>query len=95
MKQALIVASIFDVTGSCTLGVGVAKTIASKIIDVSIYDDEPALYALGMFSASVGAACCVGTATKMGLPISTTHAVIGAVVGFSFVETSEGVIWWG
>jgi len=95
MKQALIVASIFDVFGSCTLGVGVAKTIASKIIDVSIYDDMPALYALGMFCASVGAACCVGVATKVGLPISTTHAVIGAVVGFSFVETSDGVIWWG
>jgi PiT family inorganic phosphate transporter len=37
----------------------------------------------------------VGCATKLGLPISTTHAVIGAVVGFSFVETADGVIWWG
>jgi sodium-dependent phosphate transporter len=43
MKQALVVAAVFDVAGSMTLGVGVAKTIASKIIDVSIYEDEPAL----------------------------------------------------
>lgn len=46
-----------------------------------------------MMSASIGAAICVGIATRLGLPISTTHAVIGAVAGFSFVETTEGIVW--
>eukprot|EP00039_Didymoeca_costata_P012746 m.185219 g.185219 ORF g.185219 m.185219 type:complete len:433 (+) comp15567_c0_seq7:221-1519(+) len=95
MRQALVVAAIFDVTGGVTLGVGVANTIASKIIDVDIFADEPGLYALGMLSASLGAGACVATATKFGIPISTSHAVVGAVAGFSFVESSQGVIWIG
>eukprot|EP00040_Diaphanoeca_grandis_P000385 m.15270 g.15270 ORF g.15270 m.15270 type:complete len:510 (-) comp10504_c0_seq1:286-1815(-) len=93
LKQACIVASIFDVMGSLTLGGGVSSTIATKIIDVNIYHDEPGLYMLGMLCASVGACSCVAIATRLGLPISTTHAVIGAVVGFSFVETDKGIIW--
>lgn len=93
INQACIIASIFDVTGSLTLGAGVSSTIASKIIDVSIYESQPGLYMVGMLSASLGAMTCVGIATKLGMPISTTHAVVGAVMGFSFVETTKGLVW--
>eukprot|EP00041_Stephanoeca_diplocostata_P024062 m.602481 g.602481 ORF g.602481 m.602481 type:complete len:597 (-) comp22444_c0_seq1:8-1798(-) len=93
INQACIIASIFDVTGSLTLGAGVSSTIASKIIDVSIYESQPGLYMVGMLSASLGAMACVGVATKLGMPISTTHAVVGAVMGFSFVETTQGLVW--
>lgn len=97
LPQALVVASIFDVAGSLSLGVGVASTIASKIVDVDMYADTPQLYMVGMLSASIGATVCVGIATRLGLPISTTHAVVGAVIGFSFVEYPDGngVIWVG
>lgn len=93
ITEACVIASIFDVAGSLTLGAGVSSTVATKIIDVQIYRDEPGLFMLGMMSASIGAMLCVGGATRMGLPISTTHAVIGAVAGFSFVETTDGIIW--
>lgn len=66
IKQACIVAAIFDVAGSLTLGSGVTSTIASKIIDVSIYDNAPGLFMVGMLSASLGATTCVGVATKLG-----------------------------
>ena len=48
---------------------------------------------LGMMSASIAAAVMVGGATKLGVPVSTTHAVVGAVIGFSFVKTFNGLIW--
>jgi len=50
-------------------------------------------FMLGMMSASIAAAVMVGGATKLGIPVSTTHAVVGAVIGFSFVKTFNGLIW--
>jgi len=50
LRSALVVASIFDVAGSLTLGVGVAKTVASKIVRVEIYEDNPGKFMVGMLS---------------------------------------------
>lgn len=49
---------------------------------------------LGMFCALLSAAMCVALATKYGLPVSTTHAIIGAIAGFSMIEAQDGVLWW-
>lgn len=46
-----------------------------------------------MLSASLAATGMVGGATKLGIPVSTTHAVVGSVIGFSFVKTTNGLIW--
>lgn len=50
-------------------------------------------FMLGMLSASTASVLMIGGATQFGIPVSTTHAVVGAVVGFSFVKTTKGIIW--
>lgn len=94
LRNACILAAIFDVAGALTLGVGVSNTIAAKIVDPATFEeDSPALFALGMLSASIAATLVVAVATGLAVPVSTTHAVVGAVIGFSFTETTEGLIW--
>lgn len=76
------------------LGAEVSKTIASKIVDVTEFANLPQQYMLGMFSSLLGGASTVGVATVFGLPVSTTHAVIGAVAGFAVVEQHGAVLWY-
>lgn len=49
---------------------------------------------LGMVSASIGAVVCVGTAARLGIPISSTHSTVGAVMGFAFIENHNAIVWW-
>lgn len=94
LRQAAMIATVFSLAGALSLGAGVTKTIASKIVHVDVFDDEPAMYMVGMFCSLIASAFSVALATRYGLPISTTHAIIGAVVGFSLAEGRGGVQWW-
>ncbi|WP_230661226.1 inorganic phosphate transporter [Psychrobacter sp. I-STPA10] len=85
IPQALAVAAIFEVSGAILAGGEVTDTIRKGIVDLSGLPVEPTQFIYIMLSALIAAAFWLLLATKKGLPVSTTHAIIGGVVGSSIV----------
>uniref|UniRef100_A0A8C6V2A0 Phosphate transporter n=1 Tax=Neogobius melanostomus TaxID=47308 RepID=A0A8C6V2A0_9GOBI len=94
LKQACILASIFETLGSMLLGAKVGETIRKGIIDVSLYNDTVPVLMAGEVSAMVGSAAWQLIASFLKLPISGTHCIVGATIGFSMVAIgTRGVQW--
>ena len=81
MKQALVVAAVFEVSGAVLAGGSVTETVRSGIVDIDGMDMDPMSFAYIMMAALAGAAIWLLLATRMGWPVSTTHALIGGIVG--------------
>lgn len=81
MKQALIVAAIFEVSGAVLAGGEVTETVRSGIVDLNAIDLAPMDFVFIMMSALLGAAIWLLVATRMGWPVSTTHSIVGGIVG--------------
>eukprot|EP01100_Stratorugosa_tubuloviscum_P015819 TRINITY_DN948_c0_g7_i1.p1 TRINITY_DN948_c0_g7~~TRINITY_DN948_c0_g7_i1.p1 ORF type:complete len:517 (+),score=248.03 TRINITY_DN948_c0_g7_i1:96-1646(+) len=95
LKQAVIIASIFEFAGAFLVGSSVAETIKSGIINIDDYTSTPEVLMLGMFSALISGAIWLGIASWLKLPVSTTHSIVGAVVGFSIVAQGFDSVKWG
>ena len=81
MKQALIIAAIFEVSGAVLAGGEVTETVRSGIVDLNAIDLQPMDFVFIMMSALFGAAIWLLVATRMGWPVSTTHSIVGGIVG--------------
>ncbi len=93
-KQAIFVAAIFEFSGSVLVGSHVTNTIRKGIVDPSHFIGDPRLLMLGMLAALLSAAFFLQLATAFGLPVSTTHSVVGAVVGFSIIARGFSSVDW-
>ncbi|XP_053116281.1 sodium-dependent phosphate transporter 2 isoform X5 [Hemicordylus capensis] len=94
LRQACILASIFETTGSVLLGAKVGETIRKGIIDVNLYNKTVSRLMAGEVSAMVGSAVWQLIASFLKLPISGTHCIVGATIGFSLVAIgTQGVQW--
>lgn len=85
LRKAILVAGIFEFAGAVLVGSHVTQTIRGGIVDPSPFLQFPREFALGMFSALLAAAIWLHVATTLGLPVSTTHSIVGAIVGFGIV----------
>ncbi|XP_018432356.1 PREDICTED: sodium-dependent phosphate transporter 2 isoform X1 [Nanorana parkeri] len=94
LKQACILASIFETTGSVLLGAKVGETIRKGIIDVNLYNSSVDLLMAGEVSAMVGSAVWQLIASFLKLPISGTHCIVGATIGFSLVAIGTHSVQW-
>ena len=83
IKQAIIIAMVFEFAGAYLAGGEVTSTIRKGIIDASYFVDIPELMVFGMISALFAAATWLLIASALGWPVSTTHSIIGAIVGFT------------
>jgi len=83
LKQAVLIASVCEFLGAMLLGASVTSTIKGKILDTSLYEDEPGTLMYGMLTSLVAASFILAMANYLALPVSTTHTIIGSVVGFS------------
>lgn len=81
MKQALMIAAVFEVGGAILAGGDVTETVRSGIVSMDIDTMEPMTFAFIMMSSLLGAAVWLLIATRMGWPVSTTHSIIGGIVG--------------
>ena len=97
IKQAIIIAMVFEFTGAWLAGGEVTSTIRSSIIDIERagFDDRPELLIFGMLSSLLAAGIWLVVASKYGWPVSTTHSIIGAIIGFAVVGISADSVMWG
>lgn len=93
-RQAIIIAMVFEFAGAYLAGGEVTETIKSGIIDVSLFADKPDILVLGMMSALFAAGFWLLVASKMGWPVSTTHAIIGAIIGFGCLTVGSEAVQW-
>ena len=94
-RQAVIIAAIFECAGAVLAGGEVTKTIRKGIVDVSSLGDTPELLVYGMLASLLAAGIWLMVATRMGWPVSTTHSIVGAIVGFGAVGIGMEAVQWG
>ena len=94
VRQAIIIAAIFEFAGAFLAGGHVTKTIRKGIIDPTTVIDQPEILVWGMLSALIAAAIWLTVASWMGWPVSTTHSIIGAIVGFAIVGIGVEAVNW-
>jgi PiT family inorganic phosphate transporter len=94
IKQAIIVAAIFEFTGAVLAGGAVTSTIRKGIVDADQLSDSPELLIYGMLAALLAAGTWLLIASRKGWPVSTTHSIIGAIVGFAAVGIGVDAVHW-
>lgn len=95
IKHAIIIAAIFEFSGAVLAGGEVTKTIRKGIIDAGGLAATPELLVYGMLAALLAAGCWLLIASSRGWPVSTTHSIIGAIVGFAIVGIGMHSVNWG
>ncbi len=95
LKQAILVAAIFEFLGAYLAGGEVTSTIRKGIIDPVLLVDSPQLLVYGMLASLLAAGTWLAIASAKGWPVSTTHSIVGAIVGFAAVGISVDAVAWG
>ncbi|MGB0892948.1 MAG: inorganic phosphate transporter [Parashewanella sp.] len=95
IKQAIIIAMIFEFAGAYLAGGEVTSTIRKGIIDSAYFVDTPELLVYGMIASLLAAGLWLVLASALGWPVSTTHSIIGAIVGFAAVGVGADAVSWG
>ena len=94
IKQAIIIAVIFEFSGAFLAGGEVTSTIRKGIIDPEILSASPELLVYGMIASLLAAGLWLLVATSFGWPVSTTHSIVGAIVGFAAIGISVDSVNW-
>ncbi|SMN00121.1 Probable low-affinity inorganic phosphate transporter [uncultured Candidatus Thioglobus sp.] len=95
IKQAIIIAIIFEFAGAVLAGGEVTATIRKGILDAGIFTDSPHLLVYGMLASLLAAGFWLMIASSFGWPVSTTHSIVGAIVGFGAVGVGVDAVAWG
>ena len=94
IKQAILIAIIFEFAGAYLAGGAVTDTIRKGIIDPAFFKGQEELLVYGMMSALLAAGTWLLVASMKGWPVSTTHSIVGAIVGFAAVGISIDAVAW-
>ena len=92
---AVILAGVCNFCGAVLVGSPVTDTVRKGIIETSAFANDPRILAYGMVSAMLAAAICLNLASFLGMPVSTTHSIVGAIVGFGILSAGFGHVHWG
>ena len=93
-KRAVIIAAILEFAGAFFVGSHVSDTVRKGIVDPMLFTGDPQAFVLGMLSALLAAGVWLQIATMFGWPVSTTHSIVGALIGFGIVYGGMSVIQW-
>jgi PiT family inorganic phosphate transporter len=95
LRQAVLIAAVLEFTGAYFFGSHVSETVQKDIISPQLFVNEPMTLVYGMISALVAAGVWLQIATYKGWPVSTTHSIIGAIVGFAATAKGIQAVSWG
>ena len=91
---AVVLAGICNFCGAVLVGSHVADTVRKGIIDTQAFTNDPRMLAHGMLCALLAAAVWLNLASCFGMPVSTTHSIVGAIVGFGILEAGLRHVYW-
>lgn len=94
VKQAIFIAMIFEFAGAYLAGGSVTDTIRKGVIEPSLFAHQPEILVYGMMAALLAAGTWLLLASYMGWPVSTTHSIIGAIIGFACVSVGPEAVNW-
>ncbi|MDB2562774.1 inorganic phosphate transporter [Sulfurimonas sp.] len=94
MTMAIIIAAIFEAAGALIAGGEVVKTIKKGIIDISAFGGNPDPFIWAMMAALLAAALWLNFATMMKAPVSTTHSIVGGVMGAGIAAAGFSIVSW-
>ena len=94
VAQAIMVACIFEFAGAYLAGGEVTSTIRKGIIDATVISETPELLVFGMLASLLAAGIWLLIASYFGWPVSTTHSIVGAIIGFAAVGIGADVVQW-
>ena len=95
IRQAILVAAVFEFLGAVLAGGEVTSTIRKGIVDTDLLTDSPELLIYGMLASLLSAGTWLLIASRKGWPVSTTHTIVGAIVGFAAVGIGLDAVQWG
>ncbi len=94
LKQAIVIAGVLEFTGAVLFGRQVSSTLATSIANPELFSSQPQTLLLGMIGVLISCGLWLQIATAQKLPVASSHAVVGAIAGFSWVAAgSHGVEW--
>ncbi|CBZ51856.1 hypothetical protein NCLIV_016480 [Neospora caninum Liverpool] len=91
---AIAMSAVLETVGATLLGGAVTDSIRSKIIDFEVFRETPSILMTGMLCALIGAGLWLFLANHLGLPVSTTHSIIGALLGFGLASGNVSAVKW-
>ncbi|MDJ0556964.1 MAG: inorganic phosphate transporter [Microcoleaceae cyanobacterium MO_207.B10] len=94
LTQAIIVAGILEFTGAVLFSGKVSSTLATGVVNPTVFLQKPQIFALGMVSVLISCGLWLQLASSKGLPVASSHAVVGAIAGFSSVEAGLNSVNW-
>jgi len=94
LRQAIVIAAIFEFLGAVLAGGQVTTTIRKGIFDPGLLAGSPELLVFGMLASLLAAAVWLVVASYFGWPVSTTHSIVGAIVGFTMVGIGFAAVQW-
>ncbi|KAK1443665.1 phosphate transporter [Babesia gibsoni] len=94
LRGAVSIACVFEIVGAILLGGSVTDSIRTKVLNFEAFRDDPTVLAMGMMCSSAGATIWLVIATWFGIPVSTTHSIIGALAGFGVASGRVDSIRW-
>ncbi|HEY9644504.1 MAG TPA: inorganic phosphate transporter, partial [Coleofasciculaceae cyanobacterium] len=94
LKQALLIAGVLELAGALLFGPKVTATLATQIVNPALVSEHPAEFVMGMIAVVIACGIWLNIATGLRLPVSSSHAVVGAIAGFGWLAAgTEAVAW--
>jgi inorganic phosphate transporter, PiT family len=94
LKQAIVIAGVLEFTGAVLFGRQVSSTLATSIADPDLFVSQPQTLLLGMIAVLISCGIWLQIATAKNLPVASSHAVVGAIAGFSWVAAGTQAVKW-
>ncbi len=94
IKQAILIAAVFEFSGAFIAGGNVTSTIRKGIVDPSGIAGQPEILVFGMLAALLAAGIWLMIASSRGWPVSTTHSIVGALIGFAIAGIGTDAVHW-